>query len=279
MSLLYDLKQKFRRKLPASIRPKVEEAIYMCLYRFSPARHANFFNSGYVPASPRFSAGSPFDSEPFQATLCDFVLFEMAEAFGGARGEILDIGCGLGGALRIAAGRYPSAAIVGVDASASAVKIGGRRLRDLSNVSVVQGNGRSLPFADGRFDFIFSIGAASYIGMQPFLMEAGRVLKPGGLLSFSVGYTNNNFKRQSEAVARYAAAAGLNVLKIVDITENVFAAIDADVPRRQALIDRVPRPLRGYALDWADMPGTFRYQQYADGKRIDYAVVCRKESA
>ncbi len=276
MALLYDLKQKLRRALPPSVRPKVEEAIYLYLYNFSPARRQNFFNGGYAPAAERFVNTPPFDKEPLQATLYDYVLWEMAAPHGGPRGDILDIGCGLGGGCRIAAERYPNARITGVDASGAAVRASRKRLADLPNVDVVRGNGRELPFKDASFDFIFSVGAASYIGMPEFFREASRVLRPGGLLSFSVGYTAASFPRQVRAVNEHSAAAGLDVLEIKNITEHVFAAIDADVPRRQALIDKTPSMFRGYAREWGDMPGTARYQQYVNGRRLDYVVICRK---
>lgn len=276
MSFLYDLKQKFRRALPRSVRPKVEEAIYVFLYAFSPARRAHFFNSGFSPASSRFTGAHPFADEPLQATLVDYVLNAMPEGVEGPRTRILDIGCGLGGGLRLAAERYPEAEIVGIDASAPAVRISRRRLADLKAVRVIKGNGRALPFDGGAFDFIFSIGAASYIGMPPFLKEAARVLEPDGVLTFSVGYTTSNWERQVQAIHAFSNDAGLDVVKMENITAHVFAAIDEDAPRRQALIDRVPKPFRGYADDWADMPGTKRHQQYVDGFRLDYAVVCRK---
>ncbi|MGZ0186803.1 MAG: class I SAM-dependent methyltransferase [Alphaproteobacteria bacterium] len=278
MSFLYELKRRLRQKLPPSLRPKVEEAIYVGLYRLSPARKLNFFNGGYSPAAPHFLNLAPFDREPLQATLYDFVLHEIAEEFEGSRETMLDIGCGLGGGIRVAAERYPNSRITGIDVNKTAVNVCRKRLRDLPDVTLVRGNGRDLPFTEAEFDFIFSVGAASYIGLQPFLVEAARVLKPDGLLTFSVGYTNSSFERQVEIVNEQAPACGLVVEKIVDITKNVFASIDDDIPRRQALINRVPWPFYNYAKDWSDMPGTIRYQEYAEGRRLDYAVVCRKQS-
>ncbi|GGE76589.1 class I SAM-dependent methyltransferase [Stappia taiwanensis] len=278
MSALYEMKRRFQRKLPKAWQHRFQEAIYVLLYRVSPARKQNFFNSGYAPALAELEAMPPFDREPLQATLYDVVLRQLVDDIPGARGTILDIGCGLGGGIRLASVRYPESKVTGVDINATAVKVCRKRMKDLSNVTVTLGNGRALPLPDAAFDFIFSVGAASYISLPEFLQEASRVLKPGGTLSFSVGYTDAQFEQHRQMVENQARKAGLTLRRAVDITENVFAAIAEDTPRRQALIDRVPWPFRGYALNWADMPGTPRYQEYADGRRLDYAVVCTKDA-
>jgi len=283
MSFLYVLKRRIQRNLPKPLQRKLQEAIYFALYRLSPARHQNFFNSGFSPAEAPWTELAPFDREPLQATLYDKVLWELtrdAAGGGGADGadwaDILDIGCGLGGGVQVAHHRFPQARITGVDVNSSAVSVGRKRLRHIPSIRILQGNARDLPFADNSFDMIFSVGAASYVGMDAFMQEAARVLRPGGVLSFSVGYTDKAFSDQRGIVDALCEKNGVDVHKVVDITENVFAAIAEDVPRRRELINRVPWPFRDYALDWADMPGTMRYQEYVDGRRLDYAVCCVK---
>ncbi|WP_306030706.1 class I SAM-dependent methyltransferase [Stappia sp. MMSF_3263] len=277
MSRLYLLKRRFQRKLPESLQRKFQEAIYFALYRLSPARHQNFFNSGFSPADETLSNLSPFDQEPLQATLYDQVLWSLTrDAEKREWNDILDIGCGLGGGMQVAARRFPDARITGVDVNGSAVSVCRKRLQVFPNLTVKQASARELPFADASFDMIFSVGTASYVGMPAFVAEAARVLRPGGTLSFSLGYTDKAFANQIRVANALARENGLRVQQIVDITKNVFAAIAEDVPRRLALIDRVPGPFRGYALDWADMPGTMRYQEYVEGRRLDYAVVCER---
>lgn len=277
MSFLYSFKRRLHRALPNPVRRRLQEAIYFLLYRLSPARHQNFFNSGFSPASEDLSAQPPFDREPLQATLYDQVLWTLTR--GAERRdweEVLDIGCGLGGGMQVAANRFPNARITGVDANGSAIRVCRRRLRAFPDLSVRQANARQLPFSDKSFDMIFSVGVASYVGTPAFMAEAARVLRPGGTLSFSVGHTNKTLPDQIRLINSLAAKNGLKVCKIVDITENVFDAIAADVPRRMALIERVPAPFRGYAMNWADMPGTQRYEEYVEGRRLDYAVVCER---
>ena len=279
MSFLFTLKRHFQRRLPRPLQRKLQQTIYVVLYRLSPARHQNFFNSGYAPVSEWLKTCPPFDREPLQATLYDRVLDGWADASGASPRSILDIGCGLGGGMRVAAHRFPGSSIVGLDVNATAAQVARRRLRELDGARVEIGNALSQPFEDGRFDLVFSVGAAGYVGLKPFMKEATRVLAPGGVLSFSAGYTDAGFEEHRLMVQAEAGKLGLELVEVTDITANVFAAIDADVPRRRALIDRVPWPFRGYALAWADMPGSMRYQEYVDGRRLDYLVVCRKPEA
>jgi len=280
MSSLYVLKRHIQRRLPPRLQHKMQEWIYFCLYRLSPARHQNFFNSGYTPAGEPWTDLAPFSREPLQAQLYDEVLSHFPEELRGAeqsgRLRILDIGCGLGGGIQVARHRFPHAHITGVDVDRTAIGICRKRLRAFDRVEVIAGSARDLPFEDATFDLIFSVGAAGYVGLRPFLEEASRVLKSDGTLSFSVGYTGKLFEKQERFLMRQAKANGLAVTAVRDITQNVFDAITEDCPRRLELINRVPRPFRGYAMAWADMPGSIRYQEYAEGRRLDFIAACVK---
>lgn len=279
MSVLYQLKRRLQRRLPKSMQNRFQELIYVLLYRFSPARKQNFFNSGYAPASAFCLQTAPFSDEPLQATLYDHLLTGLAGRFTVAPERMLDIGCGLGGGVRLAANRFPAARVTGVEVNATAVHIARRRLQDVPAASVVRGDARALAFEDASFDTVFSVGAASYIGLEEFYREAARLLKPGGVLVFSAGYTDADVQRHRRKNSDLAKRYGLVLQDFEDLTRPVFAAISEDVPRRQAMIDRVPRPFRGYALNWADMPGTMRYQEYEDGRRLDYGVVLTRPSS
>ena len=124
MSFLYVLKRRFQRNLPQPLQRKFQEAIYFALYRLSPARHQNFFNSGFSPADEALRELPPFDQEPLQATLYDQVLWSLTrETVKRDWNDILDIGCGLGGGMRVAARRFPDARIAGVDVNGSAVSV------------------------------------------------------------------------------------------------------------------------------------------------------------
>ena len=97
--------------------------------------------------------------------------------------QILDVGCGTGGFLRIAAGRFPAARLTGVDPSevmlahAVAANPAGNRL------TFVHAPAEALPFADGTFDLAVSTMSFHHWADQAKgLSEIARVLHPGAAL-------------------------------------------------------------------------------------------------
>lgn len=51
-------------------------------------------------------------------------------------------------------------------------------------LSVVNGDGQNLPFADKSFDVVFALAMIYYMDLDRFLQSAKRVLKPGAMLFF-----------------------------------------------------------------------------------------------
>ncbi|HET7398426.1 MAG TPA: class I SAM-dependent methyltransferase [Intrasporangium sp.] len=112
-----------------------------------------------------------------------------AGLLGDPRGQqVLEIGAGSGQCSRWLRAR--GASVVATDLSAGMLRTGAEvnaRLSPGARVPLVQCDGRSLPFADGSFDTVFTA-----YGVVPFvadsdvvLAEAARVLRPGGRLVFS----------------------------------------------------------------------------------------------
>ena len=102
------------------------------------------------------------------------------------RGLAVDIGSGLG---RICKGLSPRFdRVVGVDISPEMVRRA-RELVDEPNVSFEVGSGSSLePVEDGTADLVVSFTVFQHIPkvevIEGYIAEAGRVLKPSGILSF-----------------------------------------------------------------------------------------------
>jgi ubiquinone/menaquinone biosynthesis C-methylase UbiE len=103
----------------------------------------------------------------------------------GAR--ILDAGCGTGLlTLALLRASHVPVYITALDLSASSVTAARKavvqsdgRQRD---VSYMQGNVLSLPFADNAFDFVVTSGALEYMPLEDGLSELARVIAPGGHL-------------------------------------------------------------------------------------------------
>ncbi|BDG07542.1 class I SAM-dependent methyltransferase [Anaeromyxobacter paludicola] len=94
---------------------------------------------------------------------------------GGARGRILDLGCGTGRDLPF----YPRRAAVGVDPHPENLA----RARRRAPVPLVRARAEALPFKDGAFDTVVSgLVLCSVDDPAAALAELRRVLAPGGTL-------------------------------------------------------------------------------------------------
>ncbi|MEU6785804.1 class I SAM-dependent methyltransferase [Nonomuraea angiospora] len=108
---------------------------------------------------------------------------------------LLDLGCGRGAVLLMAAQRLEHGKATGVDLWQSKDQSGNREAKARANaaaegvadrVELVTGDMRDLPFGDGAFDAIVSSLAIHNIpdaeGRAQAVREAHRVLRPGGLM-------------------------------------------------------------------------------------------------
>jgi len=135
------------------------------------------------------SDGVSSDEEMWRVGQRDFDLLVQGLSFENASNlTALEIGCGVGRLLRAAAGRFGS--VVGVDVSEQAVVEAKRLLADQSRVAVVLGNGSDLAaIPSGAIDFVYSFAALCSMPAQiiaAYLIEAARVLKPGGCARLQV---------------------------------------------------------------------------------------------
>ncbi len=90
--------------------------------------------------------------------------------------RMLDIGCGAGRALRLAADR--GADVSGLDASPGMLEYARRRV---PGATIVQGELQSLPFPDQAFDVVTGFNSFQYAAEpSEALLEAKRVTAPGG---------------------------------------------------------------------------------------------------
>jgi SAM-dependent methyltransferase len=90
--------------------------------------------------------------------------------------RLLDVGCGAGRALRLAADR--GAEVTGLDAAPGLLEFARRRV---PGATIVEGELQSLPFPDGAFDAVTGFNSFQYAA-DPIaaLREAARVTAPGG---------------------------------------------------------------------------------------------------
>ncbi len=112
---------------------------------------------------------------------------EVHEMLGGievAGHDVLDLGCGIGGATLMLARDYGAGHVTGVDVEAdsiarTAAKVAAAGLAD--RVTLMEVTPGPLPLSDARFDLVFCKDVACHMADKaPFFAEAFRVLRPGG---------------------------------------------------------------------------------------------------
>ncbi|QSX77436.1 ArsR/SmtB family transcription factor [Agrilutibacter solisilvae] len=143
-------------------------------------------------------------------------------------GDVLDIASGdgvLAELLAPHARRY-----VCLDASTKVVAAASERLRRLRNVEVREGDMHALPFPDAHFDMVVLMHALTYAEHPAqAVAEAGRVLRPGGLLLLTslarhehrqtveaFGHLNLGFSEKD--LTRFTTKAGLEVISCDTVT-------------------------------------------------------------
>jgi ubiquinone/menaquinone biosynthesis C-methylase UbiE len=95
------------------------------------------------------------------------------------RGTGLDVGCGTG---RLMEALKPHGTVTGVDASEGMLRV----LREAGRGEAVAASGDRLPFADNRFDVVFSVAVLHHIAnpdmVRRTIQEMVRVARPGGAI-------------------------------------------------------------------------------------------------
>ena len=100
------------------------------------------------------------------------------------RAQALEIGCGTGAIARTLAVWPGIRSVVGVDPSPVLIEKGRVLAAGIDNLSFREGDGQRLAFPDSSFDLVVAHRVLSHIpAPEPVLVEAFRVLRPGGSLA------------------------------------------------------------------------------------------------
>ena len=158
-----------------------------------------------------------------------------------ASSRVLDVGCGSGGpALHVS--RTTGCEVVGVDVRGDALAIANRMAAEAGlgqRVSFRQADaGKPLPFEDATFDAVFCIDSVNHLPDRPGIFaEWARLLTSGGRLLFTDPTTVTGVLDSDEIAIRSStdyylfvppgederllAEAGLKVVQVEDVTENM----------------------------------------------------------
>lgn len=125
-------------------------------------------------------------------------------------GNVLDVGCGIGGRTYIVAESYPAVNMQGLDKSFAGIKHA-RQNFNLANISYHVCDATQMFYYDNWFDFVFSLGVIEHIpDTASFLGEINRVLRPGGQLFLAV--TEENYHADPGHVHTYTLEEMLPLL-------------------------------------------------------------------
>jgi SAM-dependent methyltransferase len=173
---------------------------------------------------------------------------------------LLDLGCGVGWATRLAAQRGRVAHGIGLDFSQTALELAMRETRSAQagqpRLSWVCGDGGSLPFANESFDRAFSFGSMEHFpDVRTGFVELARVLRRGGL---AVTVVPNFYVRTAQPVEHRDTARGWREL----ITPSGLQVVRIDADPGPAILKN-RRPTRIALRIGLRLLGTvpaFRYQ-------------------
>ena len=158
--------------------------------------------------------------------------------------RLLDMACGAGLALRLAGGL--GAETAGIDAAASLIEIARDRNPD-SDLRL--GSMFELPWAEASFDTVISINGV-WGGCEASLVEAHRVLRPGGMLGISFWGSGapNDLRGCFKAFARnspeqhFGSMKRLNNIATPGVAEQMLTDSGFEVLERGARVSVVEWP-------------------------------------
>ncbi|APA74586.1 class I SAM-dependent methyltransferase [Mycobacterium avium subsp. hominissuis] len=144
----------------------------------------NHVHFGYWD-DPSTATGSDEDYAHAADALTDQMV-ELADISDGH--HVLDVGCGFGGTISALNDQFDSLTLTGLNIDERQIARARRQVhpRQHNSVEFRVGDACALPFPDGSFDRVLAVECIQHFrSRQVFLMEAARVLKPGGVLALS----------------------------------------------------------------------------------------------
>jgi SAM-dependent methyltransferase len=162
--------------------------------------------------------------------------------------RVLDVGCGIGWAVRLMAERCPRGEAAGIDVSDRMIELARASTENPPHVRFEVASAEALPFGDVSFDRALSVESLYYYDDMPqALAEIARVLKPSGRLAVLVDFYEENVESH-----RWAddIAVPMHLLSSAEYVELLVAA-GFGRTETMRLYDRAPLPPReGFEARW-----------------------------
>jgi ubiquinone/menaquinone biosynthesis C-methylase UbiE len=131
-------------------------------------------------------------------------LFEL-----GAKGKMLDLGCGPAHMAIMICEGHPHVHVTGLDLAKHMLRVASKNLEAshcADRVTLLHGDAKDVNLAPGSFDVVYSNTILHHIPEpRPFLTEAARLMKPGGVLLIRDLFRPDSKQRIQELVDLHAA--------------------------------------------------------------------------
>jgi ubiquinone/menaquinone biosynthesis C-methylase UbiE len=170
--------------------------------------------------------------------------------------EVLDVGCGRGGAISVMKQYFKPRRICGIDIAPAAIRF---CRSSQPEISFEVGDAEQLPFATESFDVVTNMESSStYPDLFAFYREVFRVLRPGGDFLYTDALARERFSEGET----YLRRIGFDLMSDRDITNNVL--VSCDEIARQRLTAYGPAADQNLN-DFLGAPGSHFYNEMKRG--------------
>jgi len=164
--------------------------------------------------------------------------------------NVIDIGCGRGGGSAWIARNLNVKSITGIDISENVIELCRQLHSCIPNLRFEYGDAQCLPCSDESYDVMINVESShNYKSMENFLNEAHRVLKPGGYFL----WTDFRSKDDEITLLEQFKRSGLELIELVNITENVMLGFERTKEARHRFIEEFPNELQIKLQHWIDI--------------------------
>ena len=243
--------------------------IYWSIDKLDKNKEVYFMNFGYSETDKKI----PLDPEDEKNRYSIQLYHHLTENIELTYKDIVEIGCGRGGGLAYCSKRKSPSSLIGIDIDSGAVNFA-NGFYNISNLSFKTGDAHNLPLMNNSCDILLSVESSHrYLGMDIFLSEVNRVLRPGGYFLF----TDFRYDYEWPEVQRLLLNLGMNVIMDKDITHCIIKALEEDDERRRKLIKKlVPKPFQNLTLKFAGNVGSGTFKSFVNRKYVYQSYILQK---
>jgi ubiquinone/menaquinone biosynthesis C-methylase UbiE len=186
--------------------------------------------------------------------------------------DIMEVGSGRGGGLNYVFENHKAKSAKGVDLAHKAIEFCNSRYTD-NRINFVQGDAENLPLEDSSFDAVLNVESSNcYPDVGKFYNEVYRVLRDKGKFLYTDRFPNF----QLDTIKEDLTDRKFKIVKEVNISENVMAALRKDGKRKKDLIKQSPKFLRRLLNEFAGIEGFALYNGLESGDLVYYSFLIEK---